>query len=331
MDLTSDPDDGLIRRSKFVHAGGDETELRRAQRQGKLVRITRGVYRAVDRGHDEHNSDEWDYDKAYRELVIAVAGRSQQRVVSHSSAAVIQGLNQLAPDHRRVHFYVRAGGRRGKEVHLHTGHLTRSDVTVVGGVLLTKLAITACDVARQGSFAQALVVLDHALRLGVDRAELTAIAQRSATSAGVAVLRRALDAADRNAESVGESLSRALIIEWSDIPIPSLQTEFHEPTGELIARVDFDWDGKVVGEFDGRVKYEKHRRPGESVADVVIREKRREDRLREDGILVIRWVWDDLKDPRLLRGAAVQAEYSYPSLRALRSERIDSTRLDGRR
>ncbi|WP_207842255.1 hypothetical protein [Williamsia soli] len=171
---------------------------------------------------------------------------------------------------------------------------------MIDGVLLTKLAMTACDVARQGSFAQAVVVLDHALRLGVDRAELESIAQRSAKSSGVAVLRRSLDAADRRSESVGESLSRTLFIEWSDIPIPSLQTEYREPWGELIARVDFDWDGKVVGEFDGRVKYEKHRRPGESVSDVVIREKRREDRLREEGILVIRWVWDDLKDPRLL-------------------------------
>lgn len=298
MNLTPDPDDGLIRRKEFVHGGGDAVELRRAHRQGRLVRITRGVYRSVD---SDDPAAEPVYDQAYRQLVIAVASRSTERVVSHSSAAVMHGLNQLAPDQSRVHFYVRAGGRRGREVHLHTGSLTRSDVTVVDGVLLTKLGITACDVARQGSFAQAVVVLDHALRLGVDRAELESIAQRSAKTAGVAVLRRALDVADPNSESVGESLSRSLFIEWSDIPVPSLQTEYRESWGEVIARVDFDWDGKVVGEFDGRVKYEKHRRPGESVADTVLREKRREDRLREEGIMVIRWVWDDLKDPRLLR------------------------------
>lgn len=297
MDLTPDPRDGLIRRKEFVHNGGDAAELRRDHRQGRLVRITRGVYRTVD--PDEHTAEPV-YDEAYRQLVIAVAGRSRERVVSHSSAAVFHGLDQLEPDQGRVHFYVRAGGRRGREVHLHTGSLTRSDVTVVDGVLLTKLGITACDVARQGSFAQAVVVLDHALRMGVDRTELTSIVQRSGKRAGVAVLRRALDVADRKSESVGESLSRSLFIEWSDIPIPSLQVEYREPWGELIARVDFDWEGKVVGEFDGKVKYEKHRRPGESVSDAVIREKRREDRLREEGIMVIRWVWADLKDPRLL-------------------------------
>jgi hypothetical protein len=172
---------------------------------------------------------------------------------------------------------------------------------VVDGVLLTKLAITACDVARQGSFAQALAVLDHALRLGVDRSDLEAITRRSATTTGVATLRRALEVADRNSESVGESFSRALMIEWCEVPVPSLQTEFRDSSGNLIARVDFDWDGKVVGEFDGLVKYTKHRRPGESISDVVIREKLREDRLRDEGVAVVRWVWDDFKHPEALR------------------------------
>jgi hypothetical protein len=297
MDITPDPD-GLIRRDRHVRGGGDDPQLRRAERQGRLVRVTRGVYRPVV--DDEHTRDP-DVDKAYRDLVVAVAGRSKERVVSHQSAAAIHRLNLLGPDQRLVHFYVPAGGRRGREVHLHEGALTWSDVTVVDGVLLTKLANTACDVARQGSFPQALAVLDHALRLGVDRSELESITRRSATTTGVATLRRALEVADRASESVGESLSRALMIEWCEIPVPSLQTEFRNGSGDLIARVDFDWDGKVVGEFDGLVKYTKHRRLGESVSDVVIREKLREDRLRDEGVTVVRWVWDDFKHPEQLR------------------------------
>jgi hypothetical protein len=91
------------------------------------------------------------------------------------------------------------------------------------------------------------------------------------------------------------------MIEWCEIPLPSLQSEFRDASGALIARVDFDWDGKVVGEFDGLVKYTKHRRPGETASDVVIREKRREDRLRDEGVTVVRWVWDDFKHPEALR------------------------------
>jgi predicted transcriptional regulator of viral defense system len=136
MDITPDPD-GLIRRDRHIRDGGDDPELRRAERQGRLVRVTRGVYRPVV--DDEHTADPG-ADKAYRNLVVAVAGRSRERVVSHQSAAAIHRLKLLRPDQRLVHFYVPAGGRRGREVHLHEGALTWADVTVVDGVLLTKLA-----------------------------------------------------------------------------------------------------------------------------------------------------------------------------------------------
>lgn len=293
-DFIPDPD-GLIRRAEHHR---DDEKLRRGIRTGKLIRVTRGVYRAVE--PDESTRDP-DFDETYRELVIAVAGRGKQRVVSHSSAAVLHGLNLLAPDQKRVHFYVSGGGTRSRELHLHEGTLTRSDVTVVDGVLLTKLALTACDVARQGTFAQAVSALDHALRLGVTRTELRTIAERFRRTKGISTLRRALDVADAQSESVGESFSRALMIEWCDIPIPTLQTEYRDEYGRLIARVDFDWDGKVVGEFDGKVKYQKDRRPGESATDVVVREKIREDRLRDEGLIVVRWVWDDFKKPQVLR------------------------------
>ena len=35
-------------------------------------------------------------------------------------------------------------------------------------------------------------------------------------------------------------------------------------------------------------------------SDVVVAEKKREDRFRAKGYKVVRWVWDDLRDPRRL-------------------------------
>ena len=72
--------------------------------------------------------------------------------------------------------------------------------------------------------------------------------------------------------------------------------------GRVIARVDFAWPAEgVVLEFDGKEKYLKYLRPGESVTDAVLREKRREDLIREvTGWTVIRVVWADLADPRRL-------------------------------
>jgi hypothetical protein len=50
----------------------------------------------------------------------------------------------------------------------------------------------------------------------------------------------------------------------------------------------------VLGEFDGRVKYGRLLKPGQSIEEVVYREKLREDALRDLGWRVIRWTWVDL-------------------------------------
>ena len=48
------------------------------------------------------------------------------------------------------------------------------------------------------------------------------------------------------------------------------------------------------GRFDGRVKYGRLLKPGESSGDAVFREKRREDELREiTGWPMIRLIWTD--------------------------------------
>ena len=62
--------------------------------------------------------------------------------------------------------------------------------------------------------------------------------------------------------------------------------------------------GRRVGEFDGRMKYGRFRRPGETAEDAVHREKLREDALRDQGWQVARWIWDDLSSPQVDRGSA---------------------------
>ena len=44
------------------------------------------------------------------------------------------------------------------------------------------------------------------------------------------------------------------------------------------------------------MKYHRFRRPGETIEQMVIREKRREDELRElSGFRMMRWDWQDLE------------------------------------
>ncbi len=79
------------------------------------------------------------------------------------------------------------------------------------------------------------------------------------------------------------------------LPAPVPQWEVSDDGGKLIGRVDFGWpELRTVGEFDGRLKYGRLLRAGQSAADAVFDEKIREDALRGQGLAVVRWTWADL-------------------------------------
>ena len=81
------------------------------------------------------------------------------------------------------------------------------------------------------------------------------------------------------------------------LPEPQLQVEvIDELTGVLLGTTDFGWpEHRLLGEFDGKIKYGRLLKPGQSPGDVVFNEKRREDRIREStGWSMIRFVWDDI-------------------------------------
>ena len=74
-----------------------------------------------------------------------------------------------------------------------------------------------------------------------------------------------------------------------NLPRPELQKKMSDKDG-LIGYVDFGWE-RVVGEFDGKVKYRVPTGDDPTEAgEVVWLEKRREDRLRRQSE-VARWTW----------------------------------------
>ncbi|MGC4961545.1 type IV toxin-antitoxin system AbiEi family antitoxin domain-containing protein [Gordonia sp. DT101] len=219
--------------------------------------------------------------------------------LSHESAALQHNLSLLKPQLDQVHFVtgLRTGGRVEKQRHLHSGHLDPADVTTIDGLAVTSLERTAIDVACGGEFAQALAVLDSALRRGADPEVLGELLE--SRRRGVTQARRALDHADAGAENAGESWGRAQIIA-AGLPVPRLQHEFFDTNGDFVGRTDYDWVGKLAAEFDGMKKYERHLRTGETPFDAMRREKEREDALRRLGVMVIRWVWADLRHHRVV-------------------------------
>jgi hypothetical protein len=87
-----------------------------------------------------------------------------------------------------------------------------------------------------------------------------------------------------------------------------LQQPFYD-AGGLIGYVDFWWpEFGIVGEFDGHGKYLRDEfTRGRTTAEVVLDEKRRENRLRALGLTVARWEWADAFAPRMLERILSQA------------------------
>ena len=89
---------------------------------------------------------------------------------------------------------------------------------------------------------------------------------------------------------------------------PQLQYEVRNAAGQLVGRADFAWEEhRTLGEFDGRTKYGRFLKPGQTAADVIYREKLREDAFRDLGWQVVRWCWADLSTPWLIRDRLLRA------------------------
>lgn len=288
----------LIHRARLIETKtGTDADLRRAVLGGDLERVVRGVYMppVADLTPEQH----------YLRRVIGTCRRTRgRRVLSHQSAALLHGIDMLGRRYRHVHFIVDRGAELTTGVHKHHGDLPDDDVVAYGPIRLTSMARTVADLACAGDFADALVVLDCGLRLGVTRADLLALVDRLSGCPGVTTFRNALGYADGKSESPGESVSRARMIEMGDIPLPRLQHEFHSPGGLFLARADFDWKGKVIGEFDGMGKYTLNGRDADETWHA---ERERHNRLQRHGFMVIRWDSKVLNDPKVFRALLRQA------------------------
>ncbi|TDS82648.1 hypothetical protein EV640_11421 [Nesterenkonia aurantiaca] len=166
------------------------------------------------------------------------------------------------------------------------------------------LPLALLDTVPRMPFEQAVVVLDAALaRISERGLTLDELLQPWQPFLRGARLRaewaRAVDFADPRSESVGESLSRVRISELG-FAVPELQSVVRVEGREY--RLDFEWEGGVVGEFDGKQKYLRSQELfGRSAEEAVYREKLREDAIRSTGRRVVRWSWDDLHHPNILR------------------------------
>ena len=208
-------------------------------------------------------------------------------------------------------------GRREAGIVHHRGVLPDAHVETLNGVPVTIAARTVVEVCTVAGVEAALVTVHGMLSAGhTTLAEIGALAHDTRFWPSSLTTRIVLDLAHPKIESALES--RVWHFLWSEhLPCPEPQVEVRDENGELVARVDFVWrEAGVFLEADGREKYQRHRRPGESLDDYLMREKRREELVcMLTGWICIRVTWSDLGDRRTLarRIRAVLASRSMPA------------------
>jgi hypothetical protein len=284
-------------RSDALAEGRTDDEIARLLRAGTWARLRRGAYLPAPVPAEDRVT-------RHRLLVRAtLAAMRRPAVVSHQSAAVLLGLSLWNVRLDKVHVTRRPPASSGVTglVRCHVARLRDDEVVRVDGVQVTDPVRTALDLARSLPFETAVAVLDTALH--TDRLTRERLQERLFDIAGTRGSRaaaRAVAFADGRSESVGESRSRVLLHDLGLAPT-TLQLEIRSATGSLLGRADFGWEQhRVVGEFDGRVKYGRLLRPGQEPGDVVFAEKRREDAIRDQDWGVVRWTWPELAAPRRL-------------------------------
>lgn len=259
-----------------------------------MHRLGRGTYM---------DSAEWEQLDDRMRLMVAMRAAQErirsQLVFSHDAAAAMHGFPAYGGYGPVPHV---VGATRGSSAGLirHRTHVDDDDVVERNGLFLTSPERTLEDIARQGGFARAVGMLDAAFRVSRDgtgpRVEKEVLLERllrRGSGRGTKQARFAMEFAQDGADSLGESISRVRQFQWG-FPEPILQYEIRDGDG-LVGFADQAWPAyRLLGEFDGAVKYTRgDYRGGRSASDVVVAEKRREDRMRATGRNMVRWVWRD--------------------------------------
>lgn len=300
--LHSIPMSTLIYTADMSTSSTERNRLYRDLHRGRLVKVAPGAFL---------DAQEW------ARLKPSGRYRMECKAISHSHRLTGRSLMTLLglehwPLPKEIDICHASRGHRGLGLVLPSGTRLRihqwegESVEYPGSITGAPLDQAFLTALAQMDFESGLVLADGFLRTtaakgGLQyaedrRGEILALLDASSLRVGRSTVRSVLEAATPLSESVGESRSLALF-HAHGLPLPLLQQEIPIPSGGLF-RPDYLWpDVNVVGEFDGKVKYGEHVRPGETPQDVALRERRREKLLQQMGYTVVRWDWDDLNHP----------------------------------
>lgn len=287
---------GVFLRREAIALGYHDRAIAREVRRGAWIRVRHGAYTLPPfwtevTALDRHG------------LLGRAAARTARAevVLSHTSSLPFHQCDVWDLPLEEVHL-TRLDGRTGRReagVRQHRGRIADGDVVERDGVRFTSATRAALEITTVADVERSLVVVNSLLHSGATTRE-DLVRRYAEMERWPATLHTDLVLAlcEERIESVGETRTFALLRRFS-LPAPVPQLLVRDGHGEIIGRVDFAWpELGVFLEFDGAVKYTGPLPGGESAAEVVVREKRREERICEvTGWRCIRITWWDLQHP----------------------------------
>lgn len=248
-------------------------------RSGAWRRVMRGVYA------DAALPDTHGLRLAAARLVLPPTA-----VVAGRSAAWLLGARDAADASTPVEVLVPREHRFGPVtgLRIRQGLVDPLDVTELRGLRHTTGLRTASDVARWEPTLEGVVLVDLLLARGVvEHAALRTRVAGFAAGPGTRRAVRAVELADRRAESPQESRARVLLVQAGFPVVP--QFEVRDDDGRWVARVDLALpELRIAVEYDGAW----HGAGGQLAKD-----RRRLNRLTEAGWLVLHLTAADLRRP----------------------------------
>ena len=286
----------VVLRRQLTVDGYDDAHIRALVQSRALKRIRRGAY--VDRLL-------WDsLSSADRHRVLARAvllTAHPNTVLTHTSAAIEHGAAvwDIPLDVVHTTRTDAIAGRNHRDWIQHRGALPAEQVVEVNGVRVSTGARCAVEISTIAPLEPSLVTVNDLLHFkAMTKHEFTALAHDARYWPHSLVTDLVVRMCDGRLESVAET--RTDVMCWAQrLPRPTPQVIVKDEDGREFARVDFAWLAYgVFLEFDGRIKYAKYRRKGETLEQFLLREKKREERICQlTGWVCIRISWGDLAKP----------------------------------
>ena len=253
--------------------------------------------------------DELNRAQRHCEIIRALAIIHPDWTFCSFSAACLLGLEVSWRHLNVVHVCSATKPSARPGAHIQRHQIEPADTVHRAGILLTPPIQTVTDCLLQTGFADGMPIADSAIsKLSLTREQLMEAVEKRAGARNGRAVRTALTTlqyADARAESGGESVARAVMIETGFAP-DWLQYEMTDPFDSTTSmRTDFAWERQAreltLGELDGFVKYtDQTILAGQTATEVLVAERQREAHLSLYGHPLLRFTMSEVRSAGVL-------------------------------